>query len=95
MKFNNLVPITIVLLAMLSPRLATGKASGGALPCDRAHKAHDCSGPTTCGSIATSVPTSNHAEQYYIEGETTQDCFYMSSDCQGRATSPDLNCVRL
>ncbi|MCE3017503.1 MAG: hypothetical protein ACK56W_14990 [Pirellula sp.] len=96
MKIHNLAQIAITCLALLSPRLiASGGVFGGAvgpepeLECNRAHKAHQCSGPTHCGTIGTTEESTNRAELLYREGNAKRYCTTGEDACEGSALAPD------
>ncbi|MFN9421203.1 MAG: hypothetical protein ACK578_27440 [Pirellula sp.] len=96
MKIHNLAQIAIACLALLSPRLiASGGVFGGAvgpepaLECNRAHKAHLCSGPVNqCGTIPTTEQSTNTAELLYREGTEIGHCGRGTSPCSGSAAKP-------
>lgn len=104
MKIRSLVPFAIACMALLTPRLITsGGAFGGGvaigkLPCDSKNINHVCSGTTACQPIGSTETTSNHAEQYYIEGSDTNDCFEFNGgelagrQCSGLASKPNSDC---
>jgi len=101
MKIHNLAQIAIACLALLSPRLiASGGIFGGAVGpeilevCNRGHLDHECSGPTTCGSIPTTQTTTNKALILYLVGDIVVNCSseYPGMGCTGAAREPDQAC---
>lgn len=103
MKIRDLAPIAIVCLASWAPRIMTsGDAFGGAigaigkLPvCTHKHKPHQCSGPTSCGSLPTTEASSNDAETLYLPGDpdkNTQNCSVLGENCNGGAIKGDTGC---
>ena len=102
MKIRSLAPLLVACLALLAPRLvSSGGEFGGAIApaklCDSKNINHDCSGPSDCNPIPSTETTTNHAQQYYIEGTSTNNCADLNpagSNCTGLATAPDELCNR-
>ncbi len=102
MKSSSLAPLVIACLALLAPRLATtGGEFGGAIAvaklCDSKNINHACSGPSDCRPVPSTETTTNHAQQYYIEGTSINNCAELNpteSNCIGLATAPDEVCDR-
>jgi hypothetical protein len=83
------------------PRLGFSEgAVGGAVKrakpdCDSENKNHPCSGSPDCGLIPTTIKTTNHATQYFIEGTEVNDCKIpgLSIECIGKASAPNPDCI--
>lgn len=100
MKIRNVAQIAIAFLALVTPRFVeSGGVFGGGIDpepektCNRKHKPHPCSGPSSCGSIPTTEASTNWAELLYLDGTSTANCFTGNNhECSGSAVSPNSNC---